>query len=214
MSSIIDEAKTKLNNLHSLVLGSIQVAENDFSHLYTEIAVYGDNINNLGKLDIDDSYQTVNIQINQIKELANAANVDISSCLRGQEEVIKHFRDEFEKRLETCTSNKIQEAAASLKDSKYIVDVTMSSVHRLDVDLDNCGASITCISPIVTKIELDMIQLPQHIKTEVNKAEDLLKDLKVMVAECRDNNVAEFTSYVTSLVAIIENCVNKLIPKI
>ncbi|XP_044254767.1 uncharacterized protein LOC123005174 [Tribolium madens] len=212
-SSIIDEAKTKLNNLYSLVLGNIQSAEDDFSQYYTDIAVYGHNIDNLGKMDIETMHQTVDFEIDQLEEIGHSAHVDISSCIKGQREVISQFRDLFENRLGGCVNDKTEEAAGVLKGSKYTVDVTMNSVHRLDHELGVCGDSILCISPVLNKINLATISLPQQIKSEVNKAGDLLQDLKVMVAECRDNNVAEFTSYVTSLVAIIENCVNKIVPK-
>ncbi|EFA12920.1 hypothetical protein TcasGA2_TC006990 [Tribolium castaneum] len=213
-SSIIDEAKAKLNNLYSLVLGNIQIAENDFSQYYTDLNVYGHNIYDLGKIEIETIYGTVIKEIDQLEDLGHNANVDVSSCTKGQKDVINKFRELFENRVQVCINGKIQEAASLLKGSKYNVDVTMNSVHRLDHDVNVCGDSILCISPILTKINLATISLPQQIKTEVNNARDLLQDLKVMVAECRDNNVADFTSFVTSLVAIIANCVNKIIPKI
>jgi hypothetical protein len=106
-----------------------------------------------------------------------------------------------------------EEVANIVDSSKYVVDVTINKVDSLRFQVGSCDGSILCVSPIVTDVEKAKIELPQQIEAEVREVEGFVGDLKVIVEECSDNNVADFTGYVTELLVRISDCANEIMSR-
>ncbi|KAJ3660541.1 hypothetical protein Zmor_004984 [Zophobas morio] len=208
---VVEDAKIELSNLRALVFGHIQVAQDNFAHYYSDIASYSHNIVSLGELSIDQVYAEVAAELTQIKDLALAAGKDISYCTGGREQMIHRLPDELKGRLETCIAAQTDEAKSVLDSSIYLVDTVMTRVQSLEFQLDRCANEPSCVSVLLTQIEKDTTDLPLQIQLQINKAKEMLDELKVIVKECNDNNVADFTAYVTDLVAQIADCANKIL---
>jgi hypothetical protein len=76
--------------------------------------------------------------------------------------------------------------------------------------IDSCRGDFLCISPIVTKIELAMIEIPQKIGVEVERAADLYDDLKVSIGQCTDQKAAQFATEGSLILNDIATCVNNM----
>lgn len=71
---------------------------------------------------------------------------------------------------------------------------------------------MSCITPILTTIQLNEVRLPQNIQTEVNAAQNLLNVLFLSVNQCSSTHVTAYVSAATSIVSDAEACVNRLLP--
>jgi hypothetical protein len=170
------------------------VAHNDLQTIEVDFLSNSNNILQQAVIAIQQEQSTVDEQITQIKELAHAANEDISSCTDIREELLSRLPAEYNEMLRNCIFGKNREEARIVADAKYIVDVAVNKVHNLEFQFRQCRDDLLCLSPLITEIELDKIRLPQNIRTEVSAAQALLTTLKLSVAQCSDQNVSEYTS--------------------
>jgi hypothetical protein len=208
---LVDEAEKQLEELKSTVQGQIIVAHNDLQTIEIDFLSNSNNILQVGTIAIQQEQSTVDGQITQIKELAHAANKDISSCTDIREELLSRLPGEYNEMLRNCIFGKNREEAQIVADAKYIVDVAVNKVHNLEFQFRQCRDDLLCISPLITEIELDKIRLPQNIRTEVNAAQALLTTLKLSVAQCSDQNVSEYTSDANAILQDIISCADRII---
>ncbi|RZC34522.1 hypothetical protein BDFB_003798, partial [Asbolus verrucosus] len=181
---IIDEAKTQLEELKRIVQGDIFVAHDDLQALRVDFLTDSDTTVKEGTVEIQQEHETIWAQLQTIKELAIQANKDISPCTNIREELLNRLPGVFIDQMGYCMGAQVREADKFLQDSAYIIDININKVHELEHQLNRCGDSIQCVAPIVTEIDLDMIRLPQNIKTEVQAVGSLLTTLKISVQNC------------------------------
>jgi hypothetical protein len=208
---LVDEAERQLEELKSTVQGQIIVAHNDLQTIEVDFLSNSNNILQQAVIAIQQEQSTVDEQITQIKELAHAANEDISSCTDIREELLSRLPAEYNEMLRNCIFGKNREEARVVADAKYIVDVAVNKVHNLEFQFRQCRDDLLCLSPLITEIELDKIRLPQNIRTEVSAAQALLTTLKLSVAQCSDQNVSEYTSDANAILQDIISCADRII---
>lgn len=155
--------------------------------------------------------ESIHSQLQTLKDLANAAGKDISSCTNVREEYLQQLVARWVNNLIECAQSLVQEAQTLVQNGQYIVDININKVFALEHQLDICGEDILCISPLITEIQLNKIRLPQNIKTEVQATESLLTTLKVSVQSCIDGGVAEYTVQAGEVLGDIAACVDRII---
>ncbi|EEZ97903.1 hypothetical protein TcasGA2_TC000288 [Tribolium castaneum] len=209
---LIDEATRQLEELKQIVHGDILVAHNDLSDAAMAFNTYADTILKQSVISIQQEAETIHSQLETIKELGHAAGKDISSCTKVREPFLRRLPGHYTESIVKCTHGLMGEAGGIAKNAKYIVDITINQVHRLEHELANCKGEILCISPLLTEIELGKIRLPQNIKTEVQATQSVLTTLKISAQSCGDDHVAEYTTEATTILGDITACVDRIIP--
>ncbi|EEZ97907.1 hypothetical protein TcasGA2_TC000292 [Tribolium castaneum] len=208
---IIDEAEKQLAELKSIVEGNILLSHVTLKNLEYDFLSNNHNVLTQGVVSIQQESETISAQVQSIKDLAQAANKDISSCTSIREELLKRLPAEYGEQLKECIFHLNREEATFVTESKYIIDISINKVHHLEHQFEQCNREIVCISPLLTEIQMDKIRLPQNIKTQVTAVESLLTSLKVSATQCSDRFVSQYTSDANSILQDIISCANRII---
>ncbi|XP_044258095.1 uncharacterized protein PFB0145c-like [Tribolium madens] len=211
LRNIIDEAEKQLKELKSIVQGNILAAHNNLKSLEYDFLSNSHNVITQGVVLIQQESETINDQIQSIKDLAHAAHKDISFCTDIREELLNRLPAEYGEQLRQCVFHLNREEANFVSEAKYVIDISFNKVHHLEHQFEQCNREILCISPLLTEIQLDKIRLPQNIKTEVSTVESLLTSLKTSATQCSDNFVSQYTSDANSILQVIISCANRII---
>ncbi|RZC40987.1 uncharacterized protein BDFB_005025 [Asbolus verrucosus] len=208
---LIEQAREQLEQLKDIIQGDISAAHDQLANLKTDFSTNVNVIVSTGTVDIEQEHDLIIGQIDTLEELAHTAGQDVSSCVEVREQVLNRLPGEFIAEMRQCTGDLEKEVARVINDAIYIVDVNINKVHTLENQLDRCGNNILCVTPIVSEIQLDMIRLPQDIKTEVQAAESLVTIVKISAQQCSDVKVSEYASRANSIFADIAACINRII---
>lgn len=186
-------------------------AYDDLTSASAEFANFGENTLQEGKIDIEQEHETVIEQITQIKDLAMGAGYDVSSCTNIREQLLNLLPQEYTEEMSKCISETSAEESRIMTDARYVVDIYYNQVGDLEFQVKQCKGEILCLSPILTQIELDMVRLPQYIRTEVIAVEELLKPLQLSVQSCSTTKITAYVGDATAIVQDIESCVNNIL---
>lgn len=212
LESLIDDATAKLENLREKVLSSIIIAESDLNDLTSDFDTYATNVKTKGIISIQNGESQVNSQISALKDLAESAQVDISYCLGSREDYLINLPGVIISELEQCILGNAQEASKIASSILYIIDATNNKVDALEFQLSLCDPeSEACVKPIVEEIELEMVNIPRSIQTQILRANELFDGLKVAVQTCSDLKVSQYSSSANLVVKDITQCVNSII---
>lgn len=207
-----DEAEEQMQALKSTVQGQIFSAHNSLSSDLQEFLTSSDDVNKQAIIDLETEHETVTEQVTTLAELAESAGVDATSCVDARQTLIDSLVGEWADSLVTCIGVIDKEASTLYTNAVYIVDVVFNQVNSLEFRLKQCSGQLSCISTIVTTIQLDMVRLPQNIQTEVNAVESLLETLKISINSCASSHITGYIGDVTPVVSDVETCINKLLP--
>ncbi|XP_044258097.1 uncharacterized protein LOC123007107 [Tribolium madens] len=208
---LIDDATKQLEELKSIVQGQILVAHSDLQQVQQDFQTYGANSAESAAVNIQQEKDTIDSQLQTIKDLAHSAGKDVSACTDIRETVLDRLPRSYVDEMNRHIAGLISEVGTILSDARYIVDISINKVHSLEHQLEKCKGDILCISPLITEIQMNKIRLPQNIKTEVQAAESLADTLKVSVNDASEQNVAQYTSEASSILGDITACVNRII---
>ncbi|XP_044258092.1 uncharacterized protein LOC123007102 isoform X4 [Tribolium madens] len=208
---LIDEATRQLEELKQTIHGDILVAHDDISGYVIAFNTYADTSFKQAIVSLQEEAESISSQLQTVKDLGHAAGKDISPCTKVREPFLRGLPGHYASAIRNCSMGLIGEAEAITKNAKYIVDITINQVHRLEHQLANCKGEILCISPLLTDIELNKIRLPQNIKTEVQATQSVLTTLRVSVQSCGNDHIAEYTTEASSILNDIMTCVDRII---
>ncbi|EEZ97906.1 uncharacterized protein LOC103312155 isoform X2 [Tribolium castaneum] len=208
---LIDEATKQLEELKATVQGQILAAHSELEEIDQDFQTYGVNTADAALITIQQEKETIDAQLQTVKDLAHSAGKDITSCTNIREDVLNRLPSTYAEQIIKQIGGLIKEVGALLSEARYIVDISINKVHDLEHQLANCKGEILCISPLITEIQLNKIRLPQNIKTEVQAAESLVTTLKVSVNDAGEQNVAQYTSEASAILGDITACVNRII---
>lgn len=152
-------------------------------------------------------------ELNQLKQLAEAANADVSVCTDGTEQSLHDLLDQKLALMRSCMAAIRIQATEVITNSKYIVDVLYNKVNALEFQINQCSSDV-CLEPIIQTITLDSVDIPQKIDVEVNSATTLLEPLKSDTHECRNNDEAQYVASADIILNEIKNCINNILTKI
>ncbi|XP_063909382.1 uncharacterized protein LOC135127018 [Zophobas morio] len=208
---VADVVKEELEALASIVQGRILVAHDDLNNALTTFKTNSINVASQGTISIQQLQQTIDTQLQQIKDFAHAADVDISACTNIREQTLNRFPDILIGELNTYIDNIVAKASSTIDDGTYLVDIVINKVHNLDFQLSQCGGDLLCINSLLTEIELDKVRLPQSIETEVQAVESVLTNLRISVQSNTDWCVSQYISGAFDILRDIQNCANHLV---
>ncbi|XP_044258098.1 uncharacterized protein LOC123007108 [Tribolium madens] len=210
--SLIDDATAKLETLRQTVLSSIKSSENHLNDLSYDFEVYAVNVETKGILSIQNGEEQVTSELDALKTLGESASVDISYCLGSREEYLINLPGVIIEELKQCILGDAQEASKILSSIQYIIDIKINRVDALEFQLDLCDPdSDACIQPIVKEIELEMVNIPNSIATQIVRGNGLFDELKVSVQACSDLKVSQYSSSASVVLKDITQCVNSII---
>lgn len=208
---IADDALEQLETLKSVVKGEIMAAHDDLNAASADFLNFGENTLQEGKIDIEQEHETVLQQITEVKDLAMGAGYDVSSCTNIREQLLNLLPAEYTDQMSKCISQTSTEESRIMTDARYVVDVYYNRIGDLEFQVKQCKGEILCLSPILTQIQLDVVRLPQYIRTEVIAVEELLKPLQLSVESCSTTKVSEYVGDATAIFQDIQLCVNKIL---
>jgi hypothetical protein len=205
-----DEVRDQVEALETTVRSAISSSFRSLDNLVREVYSFRDASITEANLSIQQEYETLDGQLTTIKDLAQAAGQDINICLETNEPLLNQLPDNIIASLRDCLAFANQELTIILNDARYRIDTTMNDARVFYFQIDSCRGDFLCISPIVTKIELAMIEIPQKIGVEVERAADLYDDLKVSIGQCTDQKAAQFATEGSLILNDIATCVNNM----
>ncbi|XP_044258096.1 uncharacterized protein LOC123007106 [Tribolium madens] len=208
---LIDEATRQLEQLKQTVHGDILVAHDTLRNYVVAFDTFLDTTLREAVVSVQQEAESIDSQLQTIKDLGHSAGKDITKCTKGREPFLRRLSGHYIEAISNCTHGLMGEAEAIAKDAKYIVDITINQVHRLEHELAKCKGEILCISPLLTEIELNKIRLPQNIKTEVQATQSVLVTLRISGQSCGNDHIAQYTTEATSILGDITACVDRII---
>jgi hypothetical protein len=208
---LVDEAEKQLEDLKGKVQGQVTVAHNDLQILETDFRTITYNEFDEGGITIEQEQTIIVTQINQIKDFANTANKDISSCVDVRQELLDRLSREYTNLLRNCLFGMNREGGGIISSAMIFIDVVINKVRNLEFQFGQFREDLFCISPLITEIELDKIRLPQNIKSEVSSAEGLLTRLKLSVIQCSDDNISGYINDANAMLQDIIGCADKIL---
>ncbi|XP_063908619.1 uncharacterized protein LOC135126526 [Zophobas morio] len=209
---LIDDAKEDLEALRQIVLGAIFAGQNDLDDFNLDLQNFGSNTETSAILTVQSEGQTINSSLIVLKDLAHTAEADISYCLQGRENYLNNLPVVILADLNDCVFGDIAEGSRVLGEVKYLIDITINTVDALEFQLGLCDTdSDNCINAIIQQIEFETEKIPQQIKVELLKAEELFGELKISVQECADLKISQYVSSANTILKDITQCVNAII---
>lgn len=194
-----------------IVQGQIGMAHNNLDSQHMSYQTQSYNKEKLAQIDLASKLQTVQNQIQTLKNLAASAGVDAATCTETREKDIDSLQLNYVVLLGNCIDDINTEAAKHIQDSLYTVDIIINKVTSLEFQLEQCAGKLTCLSPILTLVQSYNIKLPQDIQLKVANAKTYLETLLIPVGQCSDSKVASFINEANTIVAEIETCINKIL---
>ncbi|XP_063908618.1 uncharacterized protein LOC135126525 [Zophobas morio] len=208
---LADQAREELEALESIVQGRIFAAHDDLNNILTDFRTNSANVATEGTISIQQESQTVDQQLQAIKDLAHVANVDISACTNIREHTLNRLPDRLVRKLNVCVTGIDIQAASLVGDGRYLVDIVYNKVRNLEFQLNRCRDDLLCIAPLLTEIELDKVRLPQNVDTEVLATSSLLTTLRLSVESCSSSHVAQYVTEAFGILGDIQACADRLI---
>lgn len=205
-------AKSQLDELRSLLQGEILTAHNNLQSLLYSFSDFSLDIDAFAIIEIQTYQNRVSSELSQMKQLAEAANVDVSPCTQGKEQALNDLLNQKLSIMRSCISAIRIQGAEIVVNSKYIVDVLYNKVDALEFQLDQCSSE-ACLQPIIQTITIDSVELPQKIEVEVNTATGLFDPLKTQTHECRTSEEAQYVTNADIMLEEIKECINDLLSK-
>lgn len=154
---------------------------------------------------------TVGQRLKLAKDMGTNAQIDISDCLTRETELYSILREHIDD-LQNCVGDTHNEADTIINDSKYYADVQFTKVNQIEFQLNTCTSdSILCISPILTTIQQEMIDLPNKIKLEVDKTDKLAETLKILYNDCQTLEVTKYSGKSNGIISEIFACITTLL---
>lgn len=209
---MFDLAKSQLDELRSLLQGQILTAHNNLQMLLYSFSDFSLNIDAFAIIEIQTYQNKVSSELSQLKQLAETANVDVSSCTLGKEQSLNDLLNQKLGIMRSCISAISIQASQIIVNSKYIVDVLYNKVDALEFQLNQCSSEV-CLQPIIQTIIIDNVELPQKIEVEVNTATSLFDPLKTQTHECRSSEEAQYVASADIMLEEIKECINDLLSK-
>ncbi|XP_063908603.1 uncharacterized protein LOC135126512 [Zophobas morio] len=209
---LIDDAKEDLEALRQTVLGAILAAENNLDDFSLDLQSFASNTERSAIVTVQSEREAINNSLTVLKNLAHSAEADISYCLDGRENYLSNLHITILADLNDCVFGKIVQGSIVLREIKYLIDININSVNALEFQLELCeAAGDPCITVLIQEIELATERVPQQIKVEVLKAEELFGELKISVQECADLKISQYVTTANTILDDITQCVDAII---
>ncbi|KYB29388.1 uncharacterized protein LOC662180 [Tribolium castaneum] len=211
--TLYDQALKKLEELRIIVDSAIASAKLTLTSASTSHHKYADESLAAADVKLRDEADKIQGSIQDMQNIANGAGVSIHSCLRLTQPQLERALADSQGELASCVSGVNGEVDTNINDAKRGVDATTGDVDDLLAQIKSCTTgSILCLSPIIRQIDVDKVELPELIETEVHKAVTLVDTLTPKVDHCSDSNVSTYVTEATTILQSIEDCVNRILP--
>lgn len=209
---MIDEARAEYDDLQYLVRGVILNGFTTINNVVYDIFMYRNNMLEQSRIDFRQERETCSATVETLKGLGESAGVDVTACTDSAQSLLTALTSTLEDRLLECLVFTNVEATVIQNDARYYMDTLMTEVEIFDFQLKVCGEDFLCIEPILTQILEAKITIVQRIGVELDKANDLGEDLKVLIKQCADDKKSQSVAESGNVVSDATDCVNKLLP--
>ncbi|XP_044258093.1 uncharacterized protein LOC123007103 [Tribolium madens] len=210
--TLYDQALQKLGELRIIVDSAIASAKTNLNSASTAHHKYADESLSAAEVKLQDEADKINGAITDMQNMANSAGVNIRSCLRLTQPQLDRALLNSQHGLATCVSDANKEVDTNIDQAKKEVGDATNNVDELLIQIKACTTgSILCLSPVIRQIDVDKVELPEVIESEVHKAVVLVDTLTPKVDHCSDSNVSTYVTAATSILQTIEDCVNSIV---
>lgn len=206
---MIDEIYEKLEALESTVKTSITTNSDSIDDLALTTRTNRQNLYAAAEIDLDQEWSNVWLRVLKIKELSVGYNIAV--CLQWREDVILRLPQRCRDDMNTCLDPFDDLLDGITNDSKAKISVLISEVDSLNGQVVQCNEELTCLTPLVTEIDLASIEIPQKAAVEVNNARTMIAEIDVEIKACIDAGVAYMVANGNGATDAIEDCANNII---
>lgn len=161
---------------------------------------------------LQQEYQTLRNELEASKSLASEAGVDATSCINYPEEAIFKLQQQIADNFLMCQYYSNLESTQIRVDATYNTDVLINHVEIFEFQLEFCSGDFICVEPLLSKIELAIVDYPQKIDLELENSQKLYDELKVSIKNCLSEELSRITGEGSSIVNNAVSCVNNLLP--
>lgn len=163
------------------------------------------------RIDFQQERDTLLGELQTIESLGESGGVDVSLCTEPETNRINDLLNTLNDELNKCLAFSNQEVTIIQNDARYYITTKMTYVEVFNFQIDYCTNDFLCISPILERVELAKVEIPQEIGVEANKAAELCDDLKVLVKQCTDDKKTDMVAEGEVYVSNAKTCADKLL---
>lgn len=209
---MFDEARAEYEDLQALVRGIILTGFTTINNIIYDIFMYRNDRLEESRIDFRQEREACSATLETLKGLGETAGVDVTSCTDTAQTLLTSLTSTLEDGLTECLVFTNVEATIIQNDARYYMDTLMTEVEIYDFQLKYCGEDFLCIEPILTQILEGKVTIPQKVGVELDKANDLGEDLKVLIKQCADDKKSQMVAESGNVVSDATDCVNKMLP--
>ncbi|KAJ3665285.1 hypothetical protein Zmor_000788 [Zophobas morio] len=210
-ADLANEAKEAIEALKGVVQDRILAAHSDLDIGLTTFLTNSENVASNAARAILELQETIDAQLQEIKDLALEADISISPCTNVREQALNKLPGRLIEELGKYVSDAKGQASSATISGFYLVDILINKVQSLDFQLHQCQGDLLCIAPLLTEVENHKVQLVQNVDTEFEAVEYALLTLKLNVQSYSDSRITTYIRDGFDIVRTIRNCANNLI---
>lgn len=209
---LIDDAKAQVTELRGIVRSSITAGSASVDNNIYDVYMVRDQAMEEARIDFQQERDTLLGELQTLESLGETAGVDVTACTDSEKDRINNLLNTLNDELNKCLAFSNQEVTIIQNDAYYYMSTKMTYVEVFNFQIDYCRGDFLCVSPILERVELAMVEIPEEIGVEANKAGELCDDLKVLVKQCTDDRKSDMVAEGSIYVSDASSCVNKLLP--
>ncbi|KAG5892091.1 hypothetical protein JTB14_011991 [Gonioctena quinquepunctata] len=149
-------------------------------------------------------------EIDELKEKAKNAGVNIDDCLGADEQKLLNLPNELSGDMVHCVSDKVDQGIGYAQDALNKIQKIVDDVENIKQEIKDCGhgfKSVKCLAKLALKIEGEITSLPTEIEVDVAATVALIAQLDEQIEKCASDKTDECESEGEALVEKISVCV-------
>lgn len=188
-----------METLKNLMLGEISVHLSEIDNMVTEWGTYRNNMITNAEISLQQLFDMYDSQLTAIKDLAQESGMDITPCLEPYQTTLTDLHKGRSENLPVCSEFSDGEMQGIKESSEYRMNALITEVEYYNYQLDRCQGGLSCISSIITEIDLAMVSMPQKLGVELDRSNNLYINLQRIIQSCVRGHIMMMQSGANSI---------------
>ncbi|KAJ8983209.1 hypothetical protein NQ317_016430 [Molorchus minor] len=160
--------------------------------------------------EMQSTEQKLEEEIDELKQKAADAGVNIDECLEGNEDQLVNLPNTLSDDMIHCVSDRIIEGIGYAQDALNKIQEVVNEIENIKQEIKDCGSglkAVKCLAKLAIKIEEDITSLPTKIEADAAATVVLISQLEDKIKDCASSKVDECESQGEQIVATVAACV-------
>lgn len=209
--ALIDDAEAAVALLKSSITANVTSGLGSISSRQRELHIVMNLTSQNGNYQLRDELQERLAVLNEIKNQAADAQVNITSCLEENEDNLNQLPDVLLVDLDSCLSTTSEATEVILEDSIDVVNGTLRLVSVVEGQLERCGTAIICLYAVIYEADTQRTSIAHLIEDEVESADIFVGSSEVIMQTCAVQASVRMRVQSGRILQEIEQCVNDIL---